>query len=177
MVRAFDLLRRCQWEDADDVLGQRVLISSVALGSDVRPVVGASHPVLLGNGVSTYMGQDRLSQDVSYDVYVKLGVDHMGRPEFSDAIAHFREQRNAITYKRQLEARGETVHVQKNTVYDFSEATKAEWFMDYEPKAPPAELPGSSESATEPNPPLPPMDGSEWSAGRSDPWYRRWFGE
>jgi hypothetical protein len=176
MVRAFDLLRRCQWEDADDVLGQRVLISSVALGSDVRPVVSASHPVLLGNGVSAYMGQDRLSQDVSYDVYVKLGVDHMGRPEFSDAIGHFREQRNAITYKRQLEARGETVHVQKTTVYDFSEATKAEWFMDYEPKAPPAELPGPSESVAEPNP-LPPIDGSELSDGRGDPWYRRWFGE
>jgi hypothetical protein len=85
MVRAIDLLRRCQWEDADDVLGQRVLISSVALGSDVRAVVGASHLLLLGNGVSTYMGHEGLSQDVSYDVYVKLGADHMGRPEASAA--------------------------------------------------------------------------------------------
>jgi hypothetical protein len=175
MVRAFDLLRRCQWENADDVLGQRVLISSVALGGDVRPVVGASHPVLLGNGVSTYMGQEGLSQDVSYDVYVKLGVDHMGRPEFSDAIAHFREQRNAVTYKRQLEARGETVHVQKNTVYDVSEAKKSEWFMDYEPKAPPADPPGTSRSAAESNPP-PPVDGSDSSDRRSEPWYRRSFG-
>ena len=33
-----------------------------------------------------------MSQDASYDVYVKLGVDHMGRPEFSDALAHFREE-------------------------------------------------------------------------------------
>jgi hypothetical protein len=137
MVCAFDLLRRCQWKDADYVLGQGILISSVALGSDVRPVVGASHPVLLGNWVSTYMAQEALSQDVSYDACVKLGVDHMGRSEFSDAIAHLREQLNAVTYKRQLEARGETVHVQKNTVYGFSEATRAKWFMDYEPKARP----------------------------------------
>ncbi len=176
MVRAFDLLRRCQWEDADDVLGQRVLISSVALGSDVRPVVGASHPVLLGNWVSTYMGQEALSQDVSYDACVKLGVDHMGRSEFSDAIAHLREQLNAVTYKRQLEARGETVHVQRNTVYDFSETKKSEWFMAYEPKAPPTDPPGTSRSATEPNPP-PPVDGSDSSDRRRQHWYRRWFGE
>jgi hypothetical protein len=175
MVHAFGLLCRCQWEDADDILGQRVLLSSVALGGHLRTVVGAGHSVLLGNGVSTYMKQEGLSQDVSYDVYVKLGVDHMGRPEFSDAIAHFREQRNAVTYKRQLEARGETVHVQKSTVYDFSEATKAKWFIDYEPKAPPAEPPGTSQSATEPNPPSP-VDGSESSDRRREPWYRRWFG-
>ena len=175
MVRAFDLLRRCQWKDADYVLGQGILISSVALGSDVRPVVGASHPVLLGNWVSTYMGQEALSQDVSYDVYVMLGVDHMGRPEFSDAIAHFREQRNAATYKRQLEARGETVHVHKSTISAFSEATKAEWFMDYEPKAPPAEPPGTSQSTAEPIH-SPPVDGPESSDGRRESWYRRWFG-
>src|SRR3712207_7615978 len=57
----------------------------------------------LFRSVSTYMGQEALSQDVSYDVCVKLGVDHMGRSEFSDAIAHLREQLNAVTYKRQLE--------------------------------------------------------------------------
>jgi hypothetical protein len=175
MVRAFDLLRRCQWEDADDVLGQRALISSVALGGHVRPVVGASHPVLLGDGVSTYMGHERLSQDVSYDVYVKLSVDHLGRTEFSDAVAHFREHRNAVTYKRQLEARGETVHVQKNTVYDFSEAKKSEWFMDYEPKAPPADLSGTARSTAGPNPPHP-VDGSDSSDRRREPWYRGWFG-
>ena len=123
----------------------------------------------------TYMGQEALSQDVSYDVYVKLGVDHMGRPEFSDAIAHFREQHNAVTYKRQLEARGETVHVQKRTVYDLSEATKAEWFIDYEPEAPPAELPRTSQSAAEPNS-SPPVDGPESSVEPREPWYRRWFG-
>ncbi len=121
------------------------------------------------------MRQEGLRQEASYDVYVKLGVDHMGRPEFSDTIAHFREQHNAVTYKRQLEARGKTVHIQKSTVYDFSEATKAEWFIDYEPKTPPAEPPGTSQSAAEPNPP-PPVDGSESSDGRREPWYRRWFG-
>jgi hypothetical protein len=121
------------------------------------------------------MGHDGLNQDVSYDVYVKLGMDHTGRPEFSDAIAHFREQRNAVTYKRQLEARGETVQVQKSTVYDFSEATKAGWFMDYEPKAQPAEPRGTSESAAKPNPP-PPVDDPKSSDGRRESWYRRWFG-
>ena len=116
-----------------------------------------------------------MSQDVSYDVYVKLGVDHMGRPKFSDAIAHFREQRNAVTYNRRLEARGETVHVQKSLVYEFPEAKKSEWFIDYEPKAPPAEPPGTSESAAEPNPPAP-AHVTVLSDGRSESWYRRWFG-
>ena len=80
------------------------------------------------------MGRQReiMSQDVSYDVYIKLGVDHMGRPKFSDAIAHFREQSNAVAYKRRLEARGETVHVHKNSVYDLSEAAKEDWFSDSE---------------------------------------------
>jgi len=175
MVRAFDLLRRWQWEDADDILRQRVLISSVALSGHVRPVVGPGHPVLLGSGVSTYMGQKGLSQDISYDVYVKLSMDQMGTPEFSDAIASFREQRNAVTYKRQLEARGETVHVQKNTVYDFSEAKKSEWFRDYEPQAPPDDPPGISQSAAEPNLP-PPVDGSDSPDRCTERWYWRWFG-
>ncbi len=138
-------------------------------------MVGACYPVLLGISVSTYMKQAGLSQEVSYDVYVKLGVDHMGRPTFSDAIAHFKEQQNAVTYRRQLEAQGESVHIQKSTVYDFSEVTKAEWFMDYEPKAPPAESPGTSQITTEPDPP-PRVDGSESSDVRREPWYRRWFG-
>jgi hypothetical protein len=115
-------------------------------------VVSADHLVLLGDGVSGQMRQERLSQDVSYDVYVKLGVDHMGSPEFSDAIAHFREQHNAVAYKRQLEARGETVHVHKSAIYGFSEAEKEEWFTDYDPGAPPADAPGTPESAPEPAP-------------------------
>ncbi len=121
------------------------------------------------------MGQVGLTQDVSYDVYIKLGVDHMGRPAFSDAIAHFKERQNAVTYRRELEARGETVHIQKSTVYDFSEVTKAEWFMDYEPEAPPAEPTGTSRIAAEPDPPRP-EDGSEPSGEHRRPWYKRWFG-
>jgi hypothetical protein len=77
------------------------------------------------------VGRERVSQDVSYDVYVKLGVDHMGRPEFSESIAHFREQSNAVAYKRQ-EVRGKTVNIHKTTVYDLSETAKAERFMDCE---------------------------------------------
>jgi hypothetical protein len=138
-------------------------------------VVGAGHPVLLGNGVSTYTGRAGLGQDVSYDVYVKLGVDHMGRPAFSDAIAHFKERQNAVTYRRELEARGETVHIQKSTVYGFSEATKAEWYLDYEPETPPAEPPGTSRIAAEPDPP-PPVDGFGSSGEHGRPWYKRWFG-
>lgn len=45
------------------------------------------------------MGQGGFSQDASYYVCVKLGVDHMGRPQFSDALAHFSERRNAVAYK------------------------------------------------------------------------------
>ena len=138
-------------------------------------MVGASYPVLLGNSVSTYTGRAGSSQDVSYDVYVKLGVDKSGRPTFSDAIVHFKERRNAVTYRRQLEAQGETVHIQKSTVYDFSEVMKAEWFMDYEPKASPAEPRGTSQIAAGPDPP-PPGDGSESSGEHREPWYKGWFG-
>lgn len=125
--------------------------------------------------LSAEAGQEGLNHDVSYDVYVKLGVDHMGTPEFSDPIAHFSKKHNAVTYKRQLEARGETVHVQKSTVYDLSDATKAKWFMDYEPKALPAEPPGVSQSTAEPNP-APLVVSSESSDEHVEPWYRRWFG-
>jgi hypothetical protein len=118
------------------------------------------------------MRQERLTQDVSYDVYVKLGVDHMGRPEFSDAIAHFREQDNAVAYKRQLEARGETVHVHESAFYGFSEAEKE----DYEPEAPIADPLRTSASATEPAPSASPGDGSESSDRPIEPWYRRLFG-
>ena len=125
--------------------------------------------------MSTHTRRAGLGQDVSYDVYVKLGVDHMGRPAFSDAIAHFKEQQNAVTFRRQLEARGETVHIQKSTVYGFSEVTKAEWYMDYEPTVPPADPPGTSQIATEPGPPSP-VDGSESLGEHRRSWYKRWFG-
>ena len=131
----------------------------------------------LGSGLSAETGREGLSHDVSYDVYVKLGVDHMGRPEFSDVIAHFREQRNAVAYKGQLETRGEIVHVYKSAIYSFSEAEKEEWFMDYEPKASPADQPAASESPTElaPGARAPMIDDTEPSDRRREPWYRRWF--
>jgi hypothetical protein len=122
------------------------------------------------------MRQERLGQDVSYDVYVKLGVDYMGRPEFSDAIAHFRKRHNAVAYKRQLEARSETVHIHKSTIYSFSEAEKEEWFMDYEPETPPVNAPETSESVIEPAPSAPSGHGSESSNTIIEPWYKRLFG-
>ena len=122
------------------------------------------------------MRQERLGQDVSYDVYVRLGVDHMGRPEFSDAIAHFRKRHNAVAYKRQLEARSETVHIHKSTIYSFSEAEKKEWFMDYEPEARLADPPGTSENVPHPASAPSPGDGSESPDRPIEPWYRRLFG-
>jgi hypothetical protein len=122
------------------------------------------------------MRQERLSQDVSYDVYLKLGVDHMGRPEFSDAIAHFMERHNAVPYKRLLEARSETIHVHKSTIYSFSEAEKKEWFLDYEPETPPVNAPETSERAIETAPSAPSGHGSESSHRIIEPWYKRLFG-
>jgi hypothetical protein len=43
-----------------------------------------------------------LSQEVSYDVYVKKGVDPMGRDEFGEAVAHFVDRSNAVALKRRL---------------------------------------------------------------------------
>jgi hypothetical protein len=42
----------------------------------------------------------------SYDVYVKEGVDSLGREEFGEAVAHFVERYNAVALKRRLVARG-----------------------------------------------------------------------
>jgi hypothetical protein len=74
-----------------------------------------------------------LSQETSYDVYVKSGVDGLGRDEFGAALAHyFMDCNNAVALMRRLEARGEKVHVERSTVYDLSEAEKKEaWFSDY----------------------------------------------
>jgi hypothetical protein len=72
-----------------------------------------------------------LSQEASYDVYVKSGVDELGREEFGPAVAHFVERTNAVALKRRLEARGDTVHVERSTVYGLSEAEKEAWFSDY----------------------------------------------
>ncbi len=120
------------------------------------------------------MGQGGFSQDASYDVCVKLGVDHMGRPEFSDAIARFSERRNAVAYKRWLEARGETVHVHKRAVYNLSEAAKKEWFMDYEPKSSPTDAPEAYEGAGPPAP-VPPVGASVPTDRHRELPYRRWF--
>jgi hypothetical protein len=99
-----------------------------------------------------------VSEDVSYDVYVKSGVDSMGRGEFGEAVAHFVERDNAVALKRRLEARGEAVRVEKSAVYGLSEAEKEDWFSDYfripefEPardKGPSERGPGGSESVVE----------------------------
>jgi hypothetical protein len=72
-----------------------------------------------------------LSEEVTYDVYVKRGVDQLGQDEFGPAVAHFVDRNNAVALKRRLEARGERVHVERSTVYDLSEAEKETWFSDY----------------------------------------------
>ena len=72
-----------------------------------------------------------MSGEASYDVYVKKGVDPMGRDEFSEAVAHFVERANAVTLKRRLVARGETVHVERSVVHGLSEEEKERRFSDY----------------------------------------------
>jgi hypothetical protein len=41
-----------------------------------------------------------VSGQASYDIYVKKGVDSMGRDEFGEAVAHFVERGNAVALKR-----------------------------------------------------------------------------
>ena len=65
-----------------------------------------------------------MSGQASYDVYVKGGVDPMGRDKFGEAVAHFVERGNAVALKRRLVARGETVHVVRNVVHGLTEAEK-----------------------------------------------------
>ena len=72
-----------------------------------------------------------MSGEASYDVYVKVGVDLLGRDEFGEAVAHFLERDNAVALKRRLEARGETVRVERTTVHGLSGAAKDAWFSDY----------------------------------------------
>jgi hypothetical protein len=72
-----------------------------------------------------------VSEEASYDVYVRVGVDLLGRDEFGEAVAHFAERDNAVALKRRLEARGETVRVERSIVYGLSEAGKERWFSDY----------------------------------------------
>ena len=72
-----------------------------------------------------------MSREVSYDVYVKDGVDSLGRDNFGEAVAHFVERGNAVALKRRLETRGETVRIERNFVHGLSEADKERWFSDY----------------------------------------------
>ena len=72
-----------------------------------------------------------MSGEVSYDVYVKKGVDQIGRDEFGEAVAHFVERNNAVALKRRLVARGEMVHVVRRVVHDLSEEEKERRFSDY----------------------------------------------
>ncbi len=72
-----------------------------------------------------------MSGQASYDVYVKRGVDFMGRPEFGEAVAHFVERGNAVALKRRLASRGETVHVERSIVHGLSEEEKERRFSDY----------------------------------------------
>jgi hypothetical protein len=69
--------------------------------------------------------------EVSYDLYVKHGVDSMGRDVFGKAIARFTARGNAVTLKRQLVARGRTVRVEKSIVHGLSEEEKEHRFSDY----------------------------------------------
>ena len=56
--------------------------------------------------VRLVLPEGNVSGEASYDVYVKKGVDSMGRDEFSEAVAHFVERANAVALKRRLVARG-----------------------------------------------------------------------
>jgi len=87
-----------------------------------------------------------LSQEISYDVYVRSGVDELGRDEFGPAVAHFMDRNNAVALKRRLETRGERVHVERSTVYDLSDIEKQAWFSDYS-RVPEFELPRSPREA------------------------------
>jgi hypothetical protein len=130
-------------------------------------------------------------EEPSYDVYVKGGVDGLGRDEFGAAVAHFMDCNNAVALKRRLESRGEKVRVEKNIVYDLSEAEKEAWFSDYSriPEFEPAwdrirpenPAPTQKSSADQPEdtawapPPLRPSAQGA-SEGRREPWWRRMAG-
>ncbi len=73
-----------------------------------------------------------MGPDTSFDVYVKIGEDRAGEDEFGEAVAHFRQEHNALEYARRLEARGETVRVARSTLYDASETMKESWYADYD---------------------------------------------
>ena len=130
-------------------------------------------------------------EEPSYDVYVKGGVDGLGRDEFGAAVAHFMDCNNAVALKRRLEARGEKVRVERSTVYGLSEAEKEAWFSDYSriPEFEPAwdqirpENPAPTQKASGEQPEdtvwaPPPLRPSAQGAseGRRGPWWRRMAG-
>jgi hypothetical protein len=130
-------------------------------------------------------------EEPSYDVYVKGGVDGLGRDEFGAAVAHFMDCNNAVALKRRLEARGEKVRVERNIVYDLSEAEKEVWFSDYsripefelawqqiQPENP-AHIQNSPRGQSEITVDAPPRLGTEAqeaSKGSRVPWWRRMAG-
>ena len=126
-----------------------------------------------------------MNWEVSYDVYIKEGVDSMGRDEFSEAVAHFVERDNAVALKRRLVARRETVHVVRNVVHGLSEEDKERRFSDYS-RVPEYNLPadhGPTQESSEdsqsaaidaPGPRRP--DAEEASENPTEPWWRRWLG-
>lgn len=104
-----------------------------------------------------------MSGEASYDVFVKKGVDGLGREEFGEAVAHFVARDNAVALKRRLVARGETVRIERNLVYELSEEQKESWFSDYS-RVPEYNLPQDPSAARE-------LSGATRDAAES--WWRR----
>ena len=71
-----------------------------------------------------------MAEVVSYGVYLVVGTDLTGEEIWSDAVAHYREEANALAHKRRLEASGETAHVRPTILQDFSELGLEQWFSD-----------------------------------------------
>ena len=72
-----------------------------------------------------------MSGRASYDVYVKRGVDPMGRDELGEAVARFAERGNPVALERRLASRGEMVHIERRMVHGLSEEEKERLFSDY----------------------------------------------
>jgi hypothetical protein len=126
-----------------------------------------------------------MSGEVSYDVYVKKGVDQMGRDELGEAVAHFVARNNAVSLKRRLVARGEMVHVVRRVVHDLSEEEKERRFSDYSRVPEYNFLPdqrltqersGHTQDATVDDTGPQRLDVEEASEGFTEPWWRRWLG-
>jgi hypothetical protein len=89
-----------------------------------------------------------VSTEVSYYVYVKQGVDSIGRDDYGEAVTHFVERNNAVALKRRLVARGEMVRVERSVVHGLSEKETERWYSDYH-RVPEYELSGESASSQE----------------------------